>query len=468
MFDAVYTKAEIFEIDAETASPLHIGGPDGGNEQVLIHPERKVPFLQAFGIAGAFRALYEEKYGKDKTDELFGRNSDDGTGQIKYDTGQIKFTDGYFKEDSQIKMEIRPHIAIDRETGTAASSKVKGQSISSGHKFETEYVGAGNRFSFAIYILSSSAHKEEIESLLQAMNAHDLQLGGLKSTGSGYIKAISVRYAIYDMTKPAERKAWLSDDRSALKEQEIGEAESGRAYELLLKGRTKGELLIKDIVPEGVGDGKADAVNIKNAKGEFIIPGSSLKGVIRSRMEMIAEYKKLPEDVVLHAFGLNTKDDSNDSSKDSFEDSSYIGNLSFEDVIVEGHGENNSESVKNQEHTRAHVHIDKFTGGAMYKHLFYEKNISGDVNIRIFVTADRCPDTDYAEKTLGLLILALRDLAAGEFTLGSGYGKGKGYIEADTLEIKKKGEEVMTVNFTDQTVRDADGLFEKCMNALEG
>ena len=194
MFDAVYTKAEIFEIDAETASSLHIGGPDGGNEQVLIHPERKVPFLQASGIAGAFRALYEEKYGKEKTNELFGSTGDDST-------GRIKFTDGYFEEGCPIKMEVRPHIAIDRETGTAASSRVKGQNVRSGQKFETEYVGTGNRFSFEIYIPSKSTYKEEIRSLLQAMNAHDLRLGGLKSTGSGYIKAISVRYAIYDMTK---------------------------------------------------------------------------------------------------------------------------------------------------------------------------------------------------------------------------------------------------------------------------
>lgn len=442
MADAVYTKVELFQINAETASPLHIGGPDGGNEQVLIHPERRVPFIQASGIAGAFRALYKEKYGEQKADELFGSSSEDGK-------SLIKFTDGDFEEESPIKMEIRPHIKIDPRTGTAGSSKVKGQDIVSGHKFETEYIGAGNKFSFEIHILSKSDHMEEMRSLLQAMNVGDIQLGGLKSTGSGYIKVESVKYALYDMTKPDARKAWLSDNRSALEELELKDIPSERAYELLLKGRTKGELLIKDIAPEGVGAGKADAVNIRNAKGDFIIPGSSLKGALRSRIEMIAAYKKLPEEVVLHVFGSNSKE------------ASYIGNLRLEDVVVGNCKDNESMPA------RAHVHIDKFTGGAMYKSLFFEKNISGDVSIRLSVTADTCSDTHYAEKTLGLLILALRDLAVGEFSLGSGYGKGKGYIEAQTLKIKKQGEEAMVIDFAKQTVSDKGGLFRTCMDALE-
>ena len=66
----VYDKVAKYIIEAECREPLHIGTGNGENGEVLIHPEENRPFVQAAGIAGAFREFYQ--YDEALQTRLFG------------------------------------------------------------------------------------------------------------------------------------------------------------------------------------------------------------------------------------------------------------------------------------------------------------------------------------------------------------------------------------------------------------
>ena len=151
MAEAVYSLVERFEIDAECASPLHIGSAEGKSENVLIHPIKRTPFVQATGIAGVFRTFYEKQFGLDETKALFGdfEVGDELNGSL------IKFSDGFFDKKT-VKFELRPRLKINEETGTCSESKTSGGGTKSGHKFEMEHVGAGSRFHFSVHIFAEA------------------------------------------------------------------------------------------------------------------------------------------------------------------------------------------------------------------------------------------------------------------------------------------------------------------------
>ena len=92
------------------------------------------------------------------------------------------------------------------------------------------------------------------------------------------------------------------------------------------------------------------------------------------------------------------------------------------------------------------IHIDKFTGGVMNGSLFSEKNVFGNMEIRMRILKRNKPDS-----TCGLLLLALRDMAVGMVSVGSGRNVGKGFIQVEQLVIKSE---------------DPSGIFDKCLSAV--
>ena len=493
---SVYTKVERFRIEAQCASPLHVGSFNGDRESVLVHPDRMVPFIQASSLCGVMRAYYEEMHTQSEADALFGsKNAELGS--------RIKFTDGFFQPET-LRMEIRPRVAINDDTGTVDDSSVQGTSLRSGNKFELECIGAGSVFSFEITILSDTTYKEEILACLGAMDQDDIQFGGQKSNGFGFVHVVGpVKYIAYDMKNSEDLEAWLTDAAAAsvdwrnaegyITNKEINSAfDEGRgdnlkpqkpengwmAYEIVIKGETDGELLIKDIAPEGVGEAMADAVNIRDAKGNYIIPGSSFKGVLRNRMEQIASYMDLDESVIRDAFGAASETGTG----------GCIGNLRVMDTVIQ--------KKNDVDLLRTRIHIDKFTGGVMNQMLFRERNAAGKLEMHLKITEDRLrdhmpgkgetagrvsQDGHNADCTMGLLIFALRDLACEAYQIGSGYSIGKGYIKVESIEVTAKDGRKLIItgpkaldhkkenrlSYNEENETSEKGIFDVCMNSLE-
>lgn len=436
-----YNSITKYALTAVCEQPMHIGSALGETETVLVHPVDDIPFVQATGLAGVFRSVSLRRNGKKETDQLFGTGADQN-GSAVY------FSDGIF-EGKKILLELRPHVAIDRESQTAGAVDRKGTARSAGQKFETEYIGAGAQFSFFIYLYSDEK-RDELEAVLADINTGNIAFGGKKSSGCGAIHFTKLGRKIFDMTDKEDRRLWADEDslpESAY--QDILSAlqdgvDVGDAYEIVVEGKTEGAIMVKSIAVSEFGADAPDAENIKNAKQEYIVPGSSIRGTIRSQMEKIASYLKC-ESVIEESFGSQE----------------CAGNLWFYDTVI---GDEKEQSVSKTALSHR-IHIDKFTGGVMHGGKFSERNAHGHLSMKIVIRDQNKPDA-----TCGLLLFALRDLAIHTISLGGGYNVGKGMILVDKIRVidqKNAREAVLSISSEPgKQIKDDYGLIASCMAAV--
>lgn len=448
---ALYNQIEKYNICAECLEALHVGSANGDKEEVLTHPIDDIPFIQATSLSGAFRDYYTKLYGKAAAEALFGKSEMNGVKEQK--SSNIRFTDGKFIEET-VKLEIRPQLKIDSQSGTSAASKIKGGNQKSGQNFEMQYIAAGAKFQFTIYIYSQKYNQEIYNRMLQCfadIQAGNLQFGGQRSNGCGYLKFESIYYKKFDLRNQEERKKWFmeySENRTNDSKNILGKlpsANHSKAYDIYLYGKTEGDLLVKGIAVTDYGINEPDAMNIQNAQKDYIIPASSIKGAVRNRMEMIAAYKKLDHNLIDAIFGKASTNGTDGN----------LGVIQFRDTIIGEKERNDCADI------RTRIHIDKFTGGVMNTALFKEKNTSGELEIHIEIL-----NNEYSDQACGLLILALRDMANGQVTLGSGYSVGRGFIHVDTIMITNKQQETCTLDFNQNRVMNNENIVSNCLKSL--
>jgi CRISPR/Cas system CSM-associated protein Csm3 (group 7 of RAMP superfamily) len=436
-----YNSITKYAVTAVCEQPMHIGSALGEAETVLVHPVDDIPFVQATGLAGVFRSASLRRNGKEDTDILFGS----GTEQSG---SKVYFSDGIF-EGKKFVLELRPHVAIDRESQSARAVERKGSNQSAGQKFESEYIGAGARFSFSIYLYGDEK-REELEAVLADVHTGNVAFGGRKSSGCGAIHFEKLRRKIFDMTDKEDRKLWADEDtlpESAYKDILSGlpdGVDAADAYEIVVEGKTEGAIMVRSIAVSEFGKDAPDTENIKNAKKEYIVPGSSIRGTIKSQMERIAAYLGC-EPVIVESFG---------SQK-------LAGNLWFYDAVI-GDEEEQRAAEKSLSHR---IHIDKFTGGVMHGGKFSERNAHGHLSLKIVIRDQNEPDA-----TCGLLLFALRDLAIQMMSLGGGYNVGKGMILVDRIRVidcKNSKKAVLSISSeSENQIQDEQGLIATCMAAV--
>lgn len=495
-----YDWIDRYIVRAKLREPLHVGSVEKGNGEVLVHPVKELPFVQASGIAGVFRACYEGLFGD-------GEHSLDLFGDNEKKAGRIRFTDGIFSDNGQqMKIELRPRIKIDPVTGTSASAKGKGLDSDSGQKFEMEYIGAGQEFSFNVYVYSSvrsnhatgneaeaggnTEEQNRIKQVFALIHSGQVQFGGQKSNGCGSMKILSLRHRGYDMRKEEDRRAWTREDEDQggqeLKDKLDTLVREGQysvyAYQLTLDAQTEGSILVKSIALEEEEGRKftekdekePDYVSMRNSEGYYIVPGSSVKGAVRAQFERILGYLEKNVSgfcgscVVADAFGREARKNYTGAA----------GNVRFQDILVTPIKGQEKELVYNR------IHIDRFTGGVMNTGLFKEQAVHGKLQIKTIVMKDnrhqdhvslRDAASVSEKRSCAMLILSLRDLALGIYNLGSGYSVGRGFLKAKSLTVHRSDNKEAVVHFhlssdggqrIEMEVEDPDGIIADCMKAL--
>ena len=482
-----FSRIDKYIVRAQLRQPLHVGSTEKGNGDVLVDPIDGQPFVQASGIAGVFRKCYEECFAnQQEAMNLFG-NSD----QV---AGRIRITDGRFLEEhTALRTELRPRIRINPVTGTSAAAKGAGSDASSGQKFETEYVGAGAKIEFRVYVYggqddfdtignkkaSESAHsiqyredemteQDRIESVFALIHAGHVQLGGQKSNGCGSMEISELLHHRFDLFSKEGRSEWAQEgphdtlayqNRVPYLEKLLERLDyAARAYTITLQGRTEGTLLVKAIALTAEqtagfiakGEKEPDYINMMNAGRKYIIPGSSVKGAVRAQIERIAgylEHQKNSSGTIKDSAGsfdrerlLNELFGRVGKKKDT----GSAGNLRFYDVLVEKIPEHSQEVISNR------IHIDRFTGGVMNTGLFREQAVHGSLQIEAAVMNRRggMKNNSEADRACGILVLAMRDLALGMYNLGSGYSVGRGFLCAESLIVQRADGAIATIKFS--------------------
>ncbi len=441
-----------YYLKLETDAPLHVGSAAGERSDLLVHPVTDMPFLQASGLAGVLRSASELINGGEETDRLFGAAITGEDDTLSNAGSRIRISDGEFVPET-IRLESRPRVAIDPVSGSVGSSTISGSGKSSGHKFEMELIGAGAVLSFTIYLMhgEKDQDREALEAVLSELAAGHLQAGGQKSNGAGFLILRKLLHKRFFLSRESDRSAWYQEhkmeesDYEDLTEKLILSDHSAKAYDIVITGKTEGALLVKAASVAEYGPGAPDAENMKNASGQYIIPGSSLKGALRSQVSLIAKRLNKPA-LVKAMFGSGGEKDR----------CGKRGNVISLDTVI---GKDARKVFTKLQHR---IHIDQFTGGVMQTGLFAERTVSGDLALHIVVD-----DFGDPEASVGMILLAVRDLAEGLWNLGSGFNVGRGFICVDKMLIRPLLTEGQTeLEFTDGKVVDPENRLQTYLQAV--
>ena len=421
---ATFDKAVRYEVTAVTETPLRTGPSDGSIDRVLRHRDGQA-FLQAASLAGALRG-WLEKQDKNAANVLFG--SQEKSGQLIVSDMEIKEKAAKSSEDTTI--QLRPRLRINGKMGSAAD----------GGKFDVAHIARGTVMKFSLTWLGAESDTDgpaQIEQMLGALHTGEIRLGAQKSNGFGRV-ALTVRSQTYHMTDKADREAWLHDqfDGQTL---ELPEICTESVCTFTVNG-VADSILIKDAVSHIKKDGTQFTGNIKE-NGTAVLPGSSVKGAVRARVQSIADLLHFPDTVVDELFGRGAAQG----------DNGIAGRVRFTDVVLD----------KAKEQMISRIRINKFTGGVIRSGLFNEEPLKSGITLTI-----TAPQDDICG--CALLVYALRDLGLGLYTLGSGGAVGRGYIKVSRIAIACGDKTAdMTFGADGCKLNDTDNLVSAWLHTLE-
>ena len=422
---AAFDYAVKYAVTATCISPLRTGGTDGDVELLLLGSDG-LPIVQGSSIAGVLRSWVQMNQSEEAAEKLFGASR---SGKLGDRTSLVTVSDGAFRSD--VSTQLRPRLRMNRETGTGAETQM----------FSVRSVESGSRFDFELLLQTKGrdAEAEELlEKALSALHSGQIALGGQSANGFGLVE-LSVKRRSFDLKQKADRQAWLeeAEPTEALPLKKL----TWDTITFTVTGTTSG-VLIRSGERESIGEKHSVATAMRDAQGS-VLPGSALKGLIRSRAEQIGAYLGCSQ-AVEELFGS--------------EEQKTAGRLRVREGRIK--------DEKKRVITR--TRISRFTGGVMEKKLFSEEPVSGEVCIEAAVCSINV-NRPLSHQSLGVLFYAMRDLAMGLYSIGSESSIGRGCLTEGVLRVQN-GEQSCTFRFEEgKPLWEGDAEFVNVwLKALEG
>lgn len=401
-------KISIIEAIIESISPLYIGDDDGN---VLIDKEKNMALLPASSIAGAFRA-YLNSIGE-KAELLFGETENS-------QMSKIFISDSYGKVKD---FERRYGVSIDGITGANKhGSKIQRVYLSEGIEFHL-------KFEIHMYSEEDENLKLMIYKALSGLNKSFIRFGGHKSSGLGIFKVKSAKEIEFDLEDLDILRKYLK--REEIDEKDIME-EVNKEYneidyvEFTIRGELTTPLIIKS--PRTFNPDDVDEISLKTSSGKYIIPGSSFKGILRSRIETISNY-----------FGLLDKAERLFGHVERQDKENVLSNI----FVKEAEINNVDRAIYNR------IKLDKYTSGVKHGSLMNDEPVMG--SIEFHVVYRKTGDKDFDDFAIGIISLALRDLGTENLSLGGNFNIGRGRFKGTSMIIRD-GEEKIYVDFNSKSI----------------
>jgi CRISPR/Cas system CSM-associated protein Csm3 (group 7 of RAMP superfamily) len=477
-------------------TPIHVGGLDsrsGSDLPLAVNGEGKF-YVPGTSLAGPLRAWCAEVFTPEEADALWGPR-DANAGHASY----VIVEDAVI-EAGAIAPELRDGVGIDRYTG-AAAEKVK---------FDREILPSGTALPFRLLFEEPRDDKANgaamLAALILALQEGEVYLGAARSRGLGKVKLEGLTIL--------ERKF---DSRDGILASLRGTAQPSKGLEALFTGwkdrrrqrpviwirigwRPDGPMMVKSAVDGMVVDA-LPLLSQKDGALHFALPGSSIKGALRSQAERIVstlldppacdgktfldQLARFP--IVTNLFGApNASASADDKEKkwlpglsplnveDCFSESE-ISAKALDHMFGGGGGGKDlpdwTKALPEYQYNTdgkpyfdpsAHVAIDRWTGGASDGALFSVLepwNVQwGDLILAI--DPNRLPrrageaGKDKMEEALAaiaLLLLTLADFVKGETPLGFGTNRGFGSVTVNSVSMEIPEAETCREGF----VRDA-------------
>ncbi|MBF2072925.1 MAG: hypothetical protein IGS50_04070 [Synechococcales cyanobacterium C42_A2020_086] len=446
-------------LTAET--PIHIGGMggDADTDLALAINGRGNYYIPGTSLAGTLRGWMGRSLAEPDVNKLWGFQ-DKNNGHASF----ITIEDAPVTLPHGMTIEIREGVGIDRHTG-AAADKIK---------YSRAILPKGVTFPLNITLdRQTDQSPEELWRLLLALEQGDIRIGAAKTRGLGQVKLeISSIYEqkfnaenVFDvLLNGGNRHQW-----KALKPQQYIPPQK---LALNITWKPKDPVMVK-----AEGDGIAvdilPLVSQVTGKIHFVIPGSSIKGVLRAHAERIVRTvcnisptpDKFLEQVKLalvnELFGSAEKSNTRQSE-------GKIGALSVDDCyatleMAPDHWAKVENAPKDQNETFAHfkqtlattlkgtrqpfqtlqpamhVAVDRWTGGAADGMLYSVLEPIGvewhPINIHVDLERLKKYGEDKVQPAIALLLLVLRDFADRKIPIGYGTNRGMGTVEVTAMQM---------------------------------
>lgn len=393
-------------------SPLCIGSgqDDGITDSLVLKNKQGKAFIPGTSLAGVLRDIVYS-HDSNLADMLFGELSTKRQSMINIDDVLL--------ENSIYT--VRDGVRIDSITNTAEDTG----------KFDYEVVerGAAGNFSATITIRKNDTEdKEAVEQLAAALAdqlMYGISLGAHTAKGFGDVKGSRIEVAAYDFSKPDALGAWLlgempqADLYAAAAKPLVADEDFYAEIDLALKTS-----LLVGAEPDafeagsGDGDGKVQKVML-SSKGDYVIPGTSVKGVIRKQAEHICRAVGRYEDDFLGSLmGYSKSDKAKQRSR----------LRTYEVYLREG-----VEAVN-----QSHVRIDRFTGGHIGSGLYTNKPVwqqkADEKTMTMRFAISGCSAAE-----AGLMLLILKDIWTGQLAFGGDKAGGSGVMQGLKAVISYQG-----------------------------
>lgn len=430
--------------DLVLRSPLLIGDGEGETSEnfrdvhVLKNLQDK-PFIPGTSLCGVLRD-WLEAIAPAWTAKIFG---DTEEMQSSIQLEDIVLTDG--------EIIARDGVRIDGLTGT----------VDGDGKYDFEVIERGVSGKFNLLITLRGFHVDknfrgdknysldkilDVIALLLRRLLDGIRLGALTTKGFGLVVAENLRAELFDFRDKADVGAWLMK-KPATKEISPSNKNFSDSPNNLVVDAVFGfnsSFIIRDYEIDAADkDKNISAVALKSGN-DFVVPGTSLKGIFRHRAEYIFDKLGIDKKPLNDLMGHSTSDAKIKSRFIVSE--SYIAPKNFSQV----------------EHTRNK--IDRLTGGTLQGTLFTTKpayqNKRDMPTLKIHFEIREAKDFEVA-----LAIFLLRDLWLGHVAIGGEKSVGRGTIGGLSAEINFK-DKTYTLGANGQVVDGDKSELEKFATAL--
>lgn len=490
----VRTRSKVITVNGTltAVTPLHVGGESGDAvaDLILVRDGLGNPVIPGTSLAGAFRSWATSAVDdKELINRVFGYEEDratsGGASRLYVDDGIVKTT----------RTIIQIHTAVDRWSGTAYAKSLHSR----------EVLPRGTEISFSLELESSAADEEALLGYLLAAlkNAGTIDIGGAKTRGLGEVVLAECTVTEEDWSDSGGVLAALTDEPSEITATKL----ASRATLKVRSRRTINieidwEPLLPVMVSEPGGEIDITArTEIDSDQVYLSLPGSSIKGALRSRAEYIVrtlrgdpleeagtpgrQWEQIQLPYVCELFGavLHHGDDDTESTGNvgalrvsSIRSETWMPKEKWEalaevtkDAFDNKEGTSNTlrkllddlndslANVNAQVDVATHVAIDRFTGGAAESALFVALEPHGFIwePIRLLLDVDRLGDNPLP--SIALLMTTIGELCDGWIPLGFGTTRGYGAIRVTDVtivpeEIEYDGS-VYTLGALDETGR---------------
>lgn len=462
-------KKIIFNIPMQTYSPLRISsGVDDGITDILVLKDKKgKAFIPGTSITGVLRAKMSNIYGDRAVDRLFGSIDDDGNQSM------INISDIVLEN---AKIINRDGIKIDSFTGVSKQ----------GAKFDFEAIDKGATGDLYIEVTLRESclseqnkpnisyrkeHKDfaingdvygELTATIADILTEGINVGSLTTKGYGKIKSREpVKMYVFDFKNPQGAMKWwqylnegILQDVAYTGNKTVAVA-SEKDFVMQMEFALTSSMIIRDYdVDTDDEKEKIAAVQMKSGE-DFVIPATSIKGVLKSRaykilMNLNHHDEQKAEDFLDKLMGRET---------DNKEDKGQKSRLYIDEVYIKPNILHSKKQSRNR--------IDRFTGGTIDSALFTDKLIwqtdKSKATIAINLQVQNCD-----EKEAGLMLLVMKDLWLGDLAIGGNKAIGKGVLKGKKCTIQYAGESFLIQDDGGFHVSDNIDKLEAYVQKLSG